>query len=136
MGAGRGWGAAWEGAEEGGRRRCPRRRPAYAARARGGAALASGLPTCLWPGPPPTRPQTPLCLPPPPTPLHHSADFKTELSTSDMFDPRLQAVVLGVVDVSYGGRRRPRQQLGGREGVKGAWAAQRKAARLPGGGEV
>ncbi|KAJ9523034.1 hypothetical protein QJQ45_023793, partial [Haematococcus lacustris] len=32
-----------------------------------------------------------------------SADFKTELSQSDMFDPRLQAVVLGVVDVSYGG---------------------------------
>jgi peptide chain release factor subunit 1 len=34
--------------------------------------------------------------------LSGSADFKTELSTSDMFDPRLQAVVLGVVDVSYG----------------------------------
>jgi len=35
--------------------------------------------------------------------LSGSADFKTELSQSDMFDPRLQAVVLGVVDVSYGG---------------------------------
>ncbi len=35
--------------------------------------------------------------------LAGSADFKTELSQSDMFDPRLQAVVLGVVDVSYGG---------------------------------
>lgn len=34
--------------------------------------------------------------------LSGSADFKTELSQSDMFDPRLQAVVLGVVDVSYG----------------------------------
>jgi hypothetical protein len=34
-----------------------------------------------------------------------SADFKTELSQSDLFDPRLQAVVLGVVDVSYGARR-------------------------------
>ncbi|KAJ9522048.1 hypothetical protein QJQ45_005105 [Haematococcus lacustris] len=34
-----------------------------------------------------------------------SADFKTELSQSDMFDPRLQAVVLGVVDVSYGALR-------------------------------
>jgi peptide subunit release factor 1 (eRF1) len=34
--------------------------------------------------------------------LAGSADFKTELSQSDMFDPRLQAVVLGVVDVSYG----------------------------------
>lgn len=35
--------------------------------------------------------------------LAGSADFKTELGTSDLFDPRLQAVVLGVVDVSYGG---------------------------------
>lgn len=35
--------------------------------------------------------------------LAGSADFKNELSQSDMFDPRLQAVVLGVVDVSYGG---------------------------------
>jgi peptide chain release factor subunit 1 len=35
--------------------------------------------------------------------LAGSADFKTELSQSDMFDPRLQAVVLAVVDVSYGG---------------------------------
>jgi hypothetical protein len=34
--------------------------------------------------------------------LAGSADFKTELSQSDMFDPRLQAAVLGVVDVSYG----------------------------------
>ncbi|KAI3811523.1 hypothetical protein L1987_21247 [Smallanthus sonchifolius] len=32
-----------------------------------------------------------------------SADFKTELSQSDMFDPRLQAKILNVVDVSYGG---------------------------------
>lgn len=36
--------------------------------------------------------------------LAGSADFKTELSQSDLFDPRLQAVVLGVVDVSYGAR--------------------------------
>ena len=36
--------------------------------------------------------------------LAGSADFKTELSQSDMFDPRLQAVVLAVVDVSYGER--------------------------------
>lgn len=34
--------------------------------------------------------------------LAGSADFKTELSQSDMFDQRLQAVILGVVDVSYG----------------------------------
>lgn len=32
-----------------------------------------------------------------------SADFKTELSQSDMFDPRLQAKILKIVDVSYGG---------------------------------
>ncbi|GAB4817778.1 hypothetical protein N2152v2_004824 [Parachlorella kessleri] len=35
--------------------------------------------------------------------LAGSADFKTELSQSDMFDQRLQAVILAVVDVSYGG---------------------------------
>jgi peptide chain release factor subunit 1 len=32
-----------------------------------------------------------------------SADFKTELSQSDMFDPRLQAKIIKIVDVSYGG---------------------------------
>lgn len=35
--------------------------------------------------------------------LAGSADFKTELSLSDMFDPRLAAKVIKVVDVSYGG---------------------------------
>merc|ERR1712106_1282795 len=35
--------------------------------------------------------------------LAGSADFKTELSQSDMFDQRLQAKVLRTVDVSYGG---------------------------------
>ena len=35
--------------------------------------------------------------------LAGSADFKTELSQSDMFDPRLQMKVLKIVDVSYGG---------------------------------
>lgn len=35
--------------------------------------------------------------------LAGSADFKTELSQSDMFDPRLQAKVIKLVDVSYGG---------------------------------
>lgn len=34
--------------------------------------------------------------------LAGSADFKTELSQSDMFDGRLQAAILAVVDVSYG----------------------------------
>ncbi|KAK2460645.1 hypothetical protein APHAL10511_007115 [Amanita phalloides] len=35
--------------------------------------------------------------------LAGSADFKTELSQSDMFDQRLSAKVIKVVDVSYGG---------------------------------
>ncbi|XP_038071332.1 eukaryotic peptide chain release factor subunit 1 isoform X2 [Patiria miniata] len=35
--------------------------------------------------------------------LAGSADFKTELSQSDMFDPRLQTKILKLVDVSYGG---------------------------------
>jgi peptide chain release factor subunit 1 len=35
--------------------------------------------------------------------LAGSADFKTELSQSNMFDPRLQAKILKKVDVSYGG---------------------------------
>ncbi|KAG1145184.1 hypothetical protein G6F37_006804 [Rhizopus arrhizus] len=35
--------------------------------------------------------------------LAGSADFKTELSQSDLFDPRLRAKVVKIVDVSYGG---------------------------------
>ncbi|EJU05842.1 peptide chain release factor eRF/aRF subunit 1 [Dacryopinax primogenitus] len=35
--------------------------------------------------------------------LAGSADFKTELSQSDMFDPRLGVKIIKVVDVSYGG---------------------------------
>jgi len=35
--------------------------------------------------------------------LAGSAAFKTELSQSDMFDKRLQAIVIAIVDVSYGG---------------------------------
>jgi peptide chain release factor subunit 1 len=35
--------------------------------------------------------------------LAGSAEFKTELSESDMFDPRLAAVLIKIVDVSYGG---------------------------------
>lgn len=35
--------------------------------------------------------------------LAGSADFKTELSQSDIFDPRLAAKIIKVVDVSYGG---------------------------------
>ncbi|KAG8816035.1 Polypeptide release factor (eRF1) in translation termination [Serendipita sp. 400] len=35
--------------------------------------------------------------------LAGSADFKTELNQSDIFDPRLAAKVIKVVDVSYGG---------------------------------
>lgn len=47
--------------------------------------------------------------------LAGSADFKTELSQSDIFDPRLQAVVLGVVDVSYGEAAGGGVREGGRE---------------------
>jgi hypothetical protein len=35
--------------------------------------------------------------------LAGSAEFKTELNESDLFDPRLRAVVIKTVDVSYGG---------------------------------
>ncbi|KAJ1678966.1 translation termination factor eRF1 [Spiromyces aspiralis] len=35
--------------------------------------------------------------------LAGSADFKTDLSKSDMFDPRLAAKIIKIVDVSYGG---------------------------------
>lgn len=34
--------------------------------------------------------------------LAGAADFKNDLNTSDMFDPRLQTKVINVVDVSYG----------------------------------
>jgi peptide chain release factor subunit 1 len=37
--------------------------------------------------------------------LAGSADFKTELSRSDLFDPRLAAKVLQIVDVAYGGQQ-------------------------------
>lgn len=35
--------------------------------------------------------------------LAGSAAFKTDLQTSDLFDPRLAAAVIKTVDVSYGG---------------------------------
>lgn len=35
--------------------------------------------------------------------LAGSAEFKNDLSVSDLFDPRLKAIVLSIVDVSYGG---------------------------------
>jgi len=35
--------------------------------------------------------------------LAGSADFKTELSQSDMFDQRLAAKIIKIVDISYGG---------------------------------
>ena len=60
--------------------------------------------------------------------LAGSADFKTELSQSDMFDPRLQAVVLGVVDVSYGGLVGWGPQGGGR-------GASRRSVKRRKGGE-
>jgi peptide chain release factor subunit 1 len=37
--------------------------------------------------------------------LAGSADFKTVLSQSDMFDQRLQAKIVAIVDVSYGGEQ-------------------------------
>jgi hypothetical protein len=36
--------------------------------------------------------------------LAGSADFKSELNLSDLFDPRLVAKVVNIVDVSYGGK--------------------------------
>ncbi|KAK2416012.1 eukaryotic peptide chain release factor subunit 1-3 [Trifolium repens] len=44
--------------------------------------------------------------------LAGSADFKTELSQSNMFDPRLQVKILKVVDVSYGGENGFNQAIG------------------------
>ena len=44
--------------------------------------------------------------------LAGSAEFKNDLSVSDLFDPRLKAIVLSVVDVSYG-------ELRGKGGEKG-----------------
>jgi peptide chain release factor subunit 1 len=35
--------------------------------------------------------------------LAGSAEFKNELSKSDLFDPRLQTIVIKLVDISYGG---------------------------------
>ena len=45
--------------------------------------------------------------------LAGSADFKTELSQSDLFDGRLQAVIVNIVDVSYGGENGFNQARGG-----------------------
>ncbi len=52
-----------------------------------------------------------------------SADFKTELSQSDMFDPRLQSKIIKLVDVSYGGENgfnqvREERERGDGEGKK------------------
>ena len=44
--------------------------------------------------------------------LAGSADFKTELSQSDMFDQRLQVKVIKLVDVSYGGENGFNQVIG------------------------
>lgn len=41
--------------------------------------------------------------------LAGSAEFKNDLSVSDLFDPRLKAIVLSVVDVSYGKRKREKR---------------------------
>ena len=109
---------------------------------RGMGSCSNLLPVNWWAGPAleggcssnrasPRQPRGPLC----PTPaclqffitadrpnvaglvLAGSADFKTELSQSDLFDPRLQAVVLAVVDVSYGEWREGREGTGVGEGL-------------------
>lgn len=41
-----------------------------------------------------------------------SAEFKDKLIDSEMFDPRLKAIILCVVDVSYGAPPRPRLKAG------------------------
>lgn len=53
--------------------------------------------------------------------LAGSADFKTELGQSDMFDGRLQAKIIKTVDVSYGGENGFNQaiELSGRSQVSG-----------------
>jgi hypothetical protein len=66
--------------------------------------------------------------------LSGSADFKTELSQSDMLDPHLQAIVLGVVDVSYGGCMQC-SIIGRRWGTPhSAWITRRQAAAIVVGG--
>ena len=35
--------------------------------------------------------------------LAGSADFKNDLASSDLFDQRLQPIIMKVVDVAYGG---------------------------------
>ena len=44
--------------------------------------------------------------------LAGSAEFKTELSRSDLFDPRLKKIVIKMVDVSYGGENGFNQAIG------------------------
>jgi peptide chain release factor 1 len=53
--------------------------------------------------------------------LAGSADFKTELSQSDMFDQRLQAVILAVVDVSYGTFKKKETSCMFFTGINVAW---------------
>ena len=51
--------------------------------------------------------------------LAGSAEFKNELSESDLFDPRLKAIVLAVVDVSYGKRNEgEKRKKGGKKKKK------------------
>lgn len=60
--------------------------------------------------------------------LAGSADFKTELGQSDMFDQRLQAVIMAVVDVSYGERASAALGLG-RDGWGGVWGLESSLER-------
>ena len=60
--------------------------------------------------------------------LAGSAEFKNDLSVSDLFDPRLKAIVLSIVDVSYGEKEGERGGRGRGErgrGWRGAEGAER-----------
>lgn len=63
--------------------------------------------------------------------LAGSADFKTELSQSDMFDQRLQAIILSVVDVSYGAAASAWHDLARALRMCLAWAVAQSADDQP-----
>ena len=64
--------------------------------------------------------------------LAGSAEFKNDLSISDLFDPRLKAIVLSIVDVSYGkkeGEERERRRGDEREGGEEEKKRRRRASK-------
>jgi len=64
--------------------------------------------------------------------LAGSAEFKNELSESDLFDPRLKAIVLAVVDVSYGKRNEGEKRKKGGKKKKPQWVPLPISRRGPG----